>query len=480
MGCLITTVAAAETFSLGQAGKGTLVSVKNPPIQSAATAERPPLEGPLTYLAFTATDQRSLDELDTAVTAHLGLDGNVLPEATSNFSLGILDSGAATHLLNFTARVERGIEGEYQSGQKFPVGGVGGSTVEVDVSMPIGIFTHGLQDLSGGMLQTGRLVGQGNFPMGVNTEENDASGFSLPTAIGAPLLAQFVASVRNSQPVVINHNGERISSPAVELFADPFDFAIPEYNRKVFLEYTPGGDIAVAFFALPDFANEGYLALLPALVGQLSGNLYRTASANLRVSEGDRSRTVKLMFDTGAQACILSESVAADLSLNTSNPDFEVDVEGIGGTETAPGFYIDGMSIPSSGGDLEYIQIPAVIVNVTGPDGGTLDGILGSNLLANRDFVFYGASAQPYVDISEPVVEPEIRITATRLNDSGDLEIDWRSEPAAPVLVLDEVERLPATEGDWSGILTGELPTVAGTMTVTNPTEKATFRLRAP
>lgn len=185
------------------------------------------------------------------------------------------------------------------------------------------------------------------------------------------------ASVQNSQPVVIQRDGERISSPSVTFFTDPTDPLIPTYGHKIFLQQTPGGDPTVAFFALPDFGGGGYLALLPALIGQLSGSLFETSSASLTVGEGTRSRTVRLLVDTGAQACILSESVAADLSLTVSDPDFEV-------------------------------------------------------------------------------------------------EVDWLSEPAAPLLELDA-----ASGTNWMSVSTGELGTIIGTMSLTNGDANAIYRLRA-
>jgi hypothetical protein len=184
--------------------------------------------------------------------------------------------------------------------------------------------------------------------------------------------------------------------------------------------------------------------------------------------------------DTGSKISILSESVAADLLLNIADPDFVITVDGIGGPVIAPGFYVDEMTIPSSGGDLVFTQVPCVILNLTGPAGYPLDGSLGNNLLANRDFVFNGAATPPYLDISDAAVSPEIMVTAIRVSSGGSIEVDWLSEPAAPLLELQVASSLLTAATNWTTVATGSLSTITGTISVTNMASHAVYRLAAP
>ena len=66
-----------------------------------------------------------------------------------------------------------------------------------------------------------------------------------------------------------------------------------------------------------------------------------------------------------------------------------------------PGGYLDELRIPTDTTDLVWSNVPVVVKSLTGPDGATVDGLLGSNLLGNRDYVFNGAGTPDrYLDVS--------------------------------------------------------------------------------
>jgi len=212
------------------------------------------------------------------------------------------------------------------------------------------------------------------------------------------------------------------------------------------------------------------------------------------VTLGESSSSVsgQMAVDTGAQATLISVAAATALGLNLLNPDFEVEVQGIGSaTLTAPGFYVDEFSIPviinQSGVPTNEVwnSVPVVVVNVGSPEGGTLFGILGMNLLGNRDYVFNGALPvgpfeSPYLDITDPFITPEIQITDARLVSADTFEFDWLSQPAAPVLHLESTTNLLELPQVWTPVATGDLPTITGTLTVTGMQELTHFRLSAP
>src|SRR5262249_27760705 len=86
------------------------------PAQMAAAAAMgavPPLEGPLIALAITVTDQHE-GELEFCATAHAGVDGSpLIPGANLPVAVGLLDSGASTHLVSYSDSVTLGLEGDW-------------------------------------------------------------------------------------------------------------------------------------------------------------------------------------------------------------------------------------------------------------------------------------------------------------------------------------------------------------------------------
>src|SRR6185503_13922413 len=246
---------------------------------------------------------------------------------------------------------------------------------------------------------------QGNFACGVNTLANEEEGSTVPTVLGAPFFLQFPAYIRNSQPTNAVVFGRSFSSPSVTFYDDPLNENIPHLARRIFLETRPPG------------GSSSYLALfdpepiIPSVIlAGLSSALFFTASDMIFTNGANTSRG-RMLVDTGAQATVLGEIAAAELDLDMQHPDFEVELQGIGGTVTRPGFYIDAARLPAQGGAIIWGRIPVIILNVASPEGGTLFGIFGSNLLATRDLVFNGAASPPYLDLTEPIVAPVLRIT---------------------------------------------------------------------
>jgi hypothetical protein len=96
--------------------------------------------------------------------------------------------------------------------------------------------------------------------------------------------------------------------------------------------------------------------------------------------------------------------VAASLSLPVE-PDFTVDVCGIGGTvEDVPGYYVDYVKINALGGALEFSNAPVVVIDLESPEGGSLDGVLGMNFFWNRNIVFDPSlTLSSIIHVSDPV-----------------------------------------------------------------------------
>jgi hypothetical protein len=325
------------------------------------------------------------------------------------------------------------------------------------------------------------MFGQGNFAGGVNSVDNYESKIDTPTVIGAPFLLHFPAYIRNSQLVSSPVPGSDISSPSITFYGDPADPQIPTLAHRIYLETRPTGAAAVGYLGE---VNDDFdiIPQIPSVIlaGLSGGSLFFTASA-MTFKEGTNTSSGKLVVDTGAQATLISEIAAAELGLNVQNPEFEIEVLGLVSTVTAPGFYVDSASIPAGFGPaVSWSQVPVIVLNVGSPEGGTLYGILGSNLTAKRDMVFNGAASQPYLDVTDPIVSPRIMITAIRSTGPNSAEVDWHAEPAPPVLYLEMCTNLALSPPDWQQVATNTLSTINGTLSVTGLVSRNFFRLQSP
>ena len=443
------------------------------------SAEVPPLEGPLMRVAIKATDQRS-DEFDWYASEHTGVSGSALPGATTNVAFALLDSGSATHLLSYPDALGLGVQGSYLSGNTFVVSGVDGVSVDVDISMPVGFFVEGLQNLdSNGNPQPSLMFGQGNFAGGINSVDNYNLGIDTPTVIGSPFLLSFPAYIRNSQPVQTSVLGKIISSPSITFYDGPTSPQIPTLAHRIYLETRPTGSPTVGYLGEINDDFEVIPSIPSVILAGLSGgSLFFTASA-MEFKQGTNSSSGKMVVDTGAQATLISEIAAAELGLNVLNPEFEIEVQGLVDTVIAPGFYVDSASIAAGFGPaVSWSHVPVVVLNVASPEGGTLYGILGSNLTAARDMVFNGAASTPYLDVTDPIVSPRIRITAIRPTGPSSAEIDWHAEPAPPVLYLETCTNLALP--NWKRVATNTLSTINGTLSASGLGSRNFFRLQAP
>jgi hypothetical protein len=303
---------------------------------------------------------------------------------------------------------------------------------------------------------------------------------NTPTVIGAPFFLYFPAYIRNSQPVQLVVSGNEISSPSITFYDDASNPQIPILAHRIYLETRPTGS-AVAYLGEVNEDFEVVPSIPSTILGSASaGSLFFTASA-MTFTEGTNTSSGKVVVDTGAQATLISEIAAAELGLNIQNPEFEIEVQGLVNTVIAPGFYVDSASIPAGFvGPVVWSQVPVVVLNVGSPEGGTLYGIFGSNLTAKRDMLFNGAASTPYMDVTDPIVVPRIKITAIRRTAPNAAEIDWHAEPAPPVLYLELSTNLTSNPSGWKSVATNTLSTINGTLSVTNLGPRGFFRIQAP
>jgi len=127
------------------------------------------------------------------------------------------------------------------------------------------------------------------------------------------------------------------------------------------------------------------------------------------------------MLDTGAQVSVIGSKIAARLALDISNPNFEVEIQDVTGeTVIAPGFYIDSVDIPALGEWLSFTNVPVVLLDISSPEGGTLDGVIGMNLFVSFNLVLRGGGL--FLE-DDPVLEFEYfspQITVDIAPEGGD------------------------------------------------------------
>jgi hypothetical protein len=98
------------------------------------------------------------------------------------------------------------------------------------------------------------------------------------------------------------------------------------------------------------------------------------------------SSTGSFLFDTGAQLSVISTDMALSLGLNLDAPTTSIDVQGVAGTTTIPGFTLTTLDmLRTDGGILQFANVPIYVLDVA----PGIDGIFGMNLMnVANEFVF--------------------------------------------------------------------------------------------
>lgn len=375
---------------------------------------QPPTVGFSPRVAITTSNRRIGGEFNYEHTlARNGFVGSPLTgQAATNYVIGVLDSGAVTDVFEGGAGAQLGITGQWLSGNSTPLGGPAGF-VDGPVTERIGVFAQGLSAIDGaGILDTTSLKGHTNAS-GVVIPQGAGEGFTLPSLVGTSMLAFYESIISSDTTRSVVVDGQRLFSPDVQI-VNPGE--APDLTHAIAIEFGgPLAGLATTAAYYPDILNlEFEIPLRPTVVDITGGSLLSGGGlffANVGVIEGEPSpinpiQNLRMMVDTGAQGSIISQGVAANLSLNLNDPDFTLDVGGIGGViEDVPGFYIDFVRINASGGALQFTQAPVLVRDLASPEGGTLDGILGMNFFWDRNVIFKPSlEGTGFFEVSEPVL----------------------------------------------------------------------------
>jgi len=370
--------------------------------------DSPPVDGFVPLIVVSVTDKRLMDlELDAIPENSIvgrypsGID----PQ--SDYVIGIFDTGASAHVMGFEDATRAGLLSNFSSfitSNTILIGGVTG-IVDAWVSQPLAVFVDGLSaiDEQGLIVDTSGMVGESNVSIAVG--QNPGSGPDLPTAIGSPLSVFYTTVINHDRQVTVQQDGEEFTGPDIHIYEHD-DPRIPSYQNIVPLELRPAGATSVQY--VPSL--EGWFEFPPAspsiIIGNLSQSLFFVHSVDLVEGPQRAMDKNRFMLDTGAQVSVIGSRMAARLALDPSSPEFEVEIQGVTGEVViAPGFYIDSLEIPALGEWLSYTNVPVILLDVSSPEGGTLDGIIGMNLFVSFNLVLRGGGL--FLE-DDPILEFEV------------------------------------------------------------------------
>jgi hypothetical protein len=367
----------------------------------ATVIESPPIAGFVPWVAIAVTDER-LEELEINAEPNPWVIGNYLTSTPeTDYGIGIFDTGAGAHIIGNADAVRAGLFDYYPSfitSSMVDLQGVIG-TVSAWVSQPIGIFVDGLGaiELNGLILDDSYMVGESNVSICVGDQLESPN---LPTVIGTPLSVFYTTVIYNDRQVTITRDGNEFTGPDIRIY-ESYDPCIPDFDNVIPLELRPAGAVAVQYFPNvfdPEDPEWG-APMSPSVISSFLPTQSLFFASSVDLTEGTRSAIDKdgFMFDTGAQVSVISEAIAARLSLNLNNPEFEVEIRDVTGeVAIKPGFYIDSLEITATPDWLSFTNVPVVVLDVASPEGGTLDGIIGMNLFTEFNLVLRSGGLPDY------------------------------------------------------------------------------------
>ena len=183
---------------------------------------QPPLAGFTPYVVVTTSNKSGgpTDQLFASHTLHDSYAGSHFNkrDAQYNYTIGVFDTGAQVDILSYGDWESLGINSSLYSGAEIGLGGVSGA-IYTPISMPMGVFTQGLQALSqNGNLDHNQLVGHGNTSSVLLNQTATGSGtFQIPSVIGQSLLSFYTTEINNSNRLNVTHLGKNYNTPTVNM-----------------------------------------------------------------------------------------------------------------------------------------------------------------------------------------------------------------------------------------------------------------------
>jgi hypothetical protein len=400
-----------------------------------------PLGGfiPLVGLGLT----REFDDLDDEVTFFIAdrqdsFVGQFMgpfitnPPTTPYFDFAILDTGSATHILTNTAAnnnhfaVSKSYSGNTDGFAGINFQTIFGASGEIDLRIndPLGVYVAGLADGSSSgstlTMDTDALRGQSSFAM---LQSIDDTEWTLPNIIGLPMAAHHAIAIRNSEPVIFQHDFDDTAAQNVRTVRTPNIDLVPLGTgadegilRQVELKLRP----SAGFIQGPFFVQGGDIFSLEFHEDPASPSVVENGGLFVEVdlANGDKFlEDRELLFDTGVDLTVISRNTAKKLGFDAilDEPDYVVEVEGAGGVSTGvPVIYIDELNLDTIGGSFTLQNVPVIVFDLPNPNdpANVVAGILGMNAFSGRDIVIDANPAAggsgggpPTLFIGDPVAQ---------------------------------------------------------------------------
>lgn len=398
--------------------------------------ESPPVDGFVPWIAVSVTTRRKAElefEADVETSVRGSYPSGVNPQ--NDYIIGLFDTGASAHVMGYADGMRAGVYPGLLTPSETIVSGVTGSVV-ASVTQPLALFIDGLGaiDPETGMLDSSHMMGESNVAIMVG--QNPGSLPDLPTAIGTPMSVYYTAEIRSDQMLTVERDGESFTSPDIRLY-ETGDPQAPRFQNVIPLELRPLGGISVQYIPTLDMGLGGLGGLdldnilgggnlgmdfPPAspsvIIGNSSQSLFFVHSVDLYDGEKRALDKNRFMLDTGAQVTVVGSRIAARLRLDPSDPEFEVEIQGVtGDIIMAPGYYIDAIDIPALGQWFQARQVPVVLLDISSPEGGTLDGIIGMNLFVDFNLIVRGGGLflddDPALELQRIVPDQEAEMDAS-------------------------------------------------------------------
>ena len=330
-----------------------------------------------------------MPELDQFGDQILVVQGFGIPDRAA---LGFFDSGASA--VTFAG----------QDQEFFGMGEIG----SIPIKVPGGAMAEGIGgSIVGDVSEPGIIYSDGMHSFDLSFDDIGFPQFNIalsPTALETPDIQAFVGTEESPLLPTITGTPALKASPKypdgaaahVEMLGAMLDFSdifpdliipFPDLNFAhpgKSIVYDPANtDIhdTVVFPLIPfggdnsdnpgDLITESLLWLIPNVSGTYD---------NITSSTGS------FLFDTGAQLSVISTDMALSLGLNLDAPTTSIDVQGVAGTTTIPGFTLDTLDmLRTDGGILQFTNVPIYVLDVA----PGIDGIFGMNLMnVANEFVF--------------------------------------------------------------------------------------------
>lgn len=354
------------------------------------------------------------------------------PPTTPYFDFALLDTGAATHILTNSAAnnnhfaIAKSYTGNTDgfAGTNFQTIFGASGQIDLRINDPLGVYIAGLADgTSVGStltMDTGAMRGQSSVAILQSLDDND---WTLPNIIGLPMAAQHAIAIRNSEPVIFQHDFDETAAQNVRTVRTPNIDLVPLGSgategilRQVELKLRP----SIGFIQGPIFVQGGDIFSFELHENPASPTVVENGGLFIEVDLGKGTNFLEdreLLFDTGADLSVISRNTAKKLGFDAllDEPDYILEVEGAGGVSTGvPVIYLDELSLDTIGGSFTVNNVPVLVLDLPNPNdpGNVVPGILGMHVFTGRDIVIdanpaasSGGGGPPTLFIGDPVAQ---------------------------------------------------------------------------